>query len=188
VIVAVPTPPLITAAEATVVAMARLGDRDALTELIRRRQSHIRNLLRRLCRDTALADDLAQETFLRTCSRIGQLRTTAAFSGWLRQIAVNVWLQHARGTESFIELDEAQMVDHLPTTATQLDLDQALAELPPAVRLCIVLNYHEGLSHADIVAATQLPLGTVKSHIARGSMRLRERLAAYDIHHEKRHG
>jgi RNA polymerase sigma-70 factor (ECF subfamily) len=57
--------------------------------------------------------------------------------------------------------------------------------LAPAVRLCIVLSYHEGMSHGEIAATTQLPLGTVKSHIARGTARLRELLAAYYSSHEQ---
>jgi RNA polymerase sigma-70 factor (ECF subfamily) len=61
----------------------------------------------------------------------------------------------------------------------QLDLDSALATLPPDVRLCIVLAYAERMSHSEIREATQLPLGTVKSHIARGAARLRHLLGAY---------
>jgi RNA polymerase sigma-70 factor (ECF subfamily) len=50
--------------------------------------------------------------------------------------------------------------------------------------MCIVLSYQGGMSHGEIAAATQLPLGTVKSHIARGTARLRELLAAYHSSHE----
>ena len=185
-IVAVPTSALASAAEAALVVLARLGDRRALEELIRRRQSHTRNLLRRLCRNAALADDLAQETFLQMCKQLRQLQSPAAFGAWLRQIAVNIWLQYARGRESFAACDEAMLASDAPATAEQLDLDAALGTLPASVRLCIVLNYHEGLSHADIATATQLPLGTVKSHITRGTARLRQLLAAYDHPSERR--
>jgi DNA-directed RNA polymerase specialized sigma24 family protein len=60
-----------------------------------------------------------------------------------------------------------------------MDLDAALSTLLPDMRLCVVLAYNEGLSHPEIVALTSLPLGTVKSHIARGAARLRETLADY---------
>jgi RNA polymerase sigma-70 factor (ECF subfamily) len=60
-----------------------------------------------------------------------------------------------------------------------MDLDDALATLPPDMRLCVVLAYNEGLSHPEIVALTGMPLGTVKSHIARGAERLRKELAEY---------
>ena len=65
----------------------------------------------------------------------------------------------------------------------QLDLDAALARLPPDVRLCMVLAYNEGMSHAEINQMTSIPLGTVKSHITRGSARLRELLQAYGDAH-----
>jgi RNA polymerase sigma-70 factor (ECF subfamily) len=169
------------AAEASIVALARAGDQPAFEELVRRRQSSIRNLLRRLCHDTALVDDLAQETFLQAWMHLGSLREPNAFAGWLRQLAINSWRQHLRrhrasGKPAEMEADDAVS---MPATTERLDLDSALGALAPAVRLCIVLSYHEGMSHAEIVAATQLPLGTVKSHIARGTVRLRELLAAY---------
>ncbi len=173
------------AEEASVVTVASAGDRRAIEELVRRRYTHTRNLLRRLCRDTTLADDLAQNTFLQAWKQIGNLRSANAFGGWLRQLAVNTWLQHARGSETFTKLDRAYDVASAPAHAAILDLDSALAALPPNVRLCVVLSYHEGLSHGEIATATQIPLGTVKSHLARGAIRLRELLSAYDASEER---
>ena len=66
------------------------------------------------------------------------------------------------------------------TSGIVLDLNRALAQLGEAVRLCVVLTYHEGLSHSAIAQITGLPLGTVKSHISRGSVQLRAYLAAYE--------
>jgi RNA polymerase sigma-70 factor (ECF subfamily) len=64
-----------------------------------------------------------------------------------------------------------------------LDLDAALAMLPPDARLCVVLAYSEGMSHAEISGSTGMPLGTVKSHVTRGAARLRELLHAYGERH-----
>ncbi len=61
-----------------------------------------------------------------------------------------------------------------------MDLDQAMAALPEPVGLCIVLSYHARMSHTEIAQLTDMQLGTVKSHIRRGSERLRELLSAYD--------
>jgi len=77
------------------------------------------------------------------------------------------------------ELEAEQIGSYRETTAERLDLDAALALLQPEVRLCVVLAYNDGLSHSEIVELTRLPLGTVKSHIARGAARLRQSLAAY---------
>ena len=60
-----------------------------------------------------------------------------------------------------------------------MDLDRALATLKEPVRLCIVLSYHEGLSHREIADLTDMPLGTVKTHIRNGAERLRAMLEAY---------
>ena len=66
------------------------------------------------------------------------------------------------------------------TTSVAMDLDRAMSTLPGPVSLCIALSYHERLSHPEIEALTGIPIGTVKSHIRRGSARLRELLSAYD--------
>lgn len=181
-----PRDSLSTAAEALIAALAIAGDDEAYGELVRRRQSQIRELLRRLSRDPALADDLAQLALVQAWRTIRTLRAPGAFGGWLRRVAVNVWLQHVRthGGRERPAADAAlhEAADRLaaePTTAEQVDLDRALALLPPDVRLCIVLAYGERMSHREISEATNLPLGTVKSHITRGAARLRDLLRAY---------
>ena len=176
------------AGEATVVALAMNGDDAAFGELVRRRQEAIRQLLRRLTRDPALADDLAQQTFVQAWKSIRGLKSPAAFGGWLRKLCVNCWLQHARARRQEVLLgDEALLSDRAAaaTVAQRLDLDAALDALPGAVRLCVVLAYSEGMSHSEIVDATAIPLGTVKSHISRGAARLRELLQAYGDRHAR---
>jgi RNA polymerase sigma-70 factor, ECF subfamily len=172
------------AAEASVVVLASAGDDSAFEELVRRRQSWIRSLLRNLSRDAALADDLAQDTFLQAWKHIRSLRVPTAFSGWLRTLAINSWRQHLRREGVFGKSEEVEPSDVVitPKATECLDLRSALGELDPDVRLCIVLSYHEGMSHGEIASATQLPLGTVKSHINRGTARLRELLAPYYSH------
>lgn len=172
-----------TAAEAILAALAISGDDAAYGELVRRRQAQIRDLLRRLCRHPALADDMAQQAFLQAWRRIGTLEAPGAFGGWLRQIAVSTWLQHLRAQASRPEGSPGTAATepvHEPTVAERLDLDRALAQLAPDVRLCIVLAYGERMSHREIAQATDLPLGTVKSHITRGAARLRQLLHSYE--------
>src|SRR5262249_46484722 len=86
------------AEERAVIALAVGGDDVAFSELVRRRQSWLRNLLRRLCRDGALADDLAQQVFLQAWRSLRTLRSVEAFGGWLRRLAVNSWLAHVRSS------------------------------------------------------------------------------------------
>ena len=174
------------ASEVAVVALAMNGDDAAYGELVRRRQEWIRNLLRRLTRDDALADDLAQQAFVLAWKSIRTLKSPAAFGAWLRRLAVNCWLQHVRADKREVSLTEEMLVESrgASTVAERLDLDAALAALPPHVRLCVVLAYSEGMSHAEISDSTAMALGTVKSHIARGAARLRELLKAYGDLHE----
>jgi RNA polymerase sigma factor (sigma-70 family) len=166
--------------EPSVVALARSGEEAAFAELMRRRQSVTRNLLARLCRDFSLADDLAQETFLQAWRQLPNLRSHHAFGGWLRQIAVNAWLQHRR-KRGEAALDDVQFDEPStePTVGERIDLLAALQMLAPAVRLCVVLAHSEGLSHGEVAESTGLPLGTVKTHVNRGSAKLRELLSAY---------
>lgn len=176
--------------EAFLVSLARTGDRSAFAELVRRRQSPIRNLMRRCCNDDALADDLAQQVFLKVWLNIRKLKKAGAFGAWLKRLAVTVWLQHIRKKDALRGADELSGIElpHHDSAGIGMDLDRALATLPHTVRLCVVLSYHEGMSHREIAEATGMPLGTVKSLISRGSQRLQEMLSAYlvDPHAENR--
>jgi RNA polymerase sigma-70 factor (ECF subfamily) len=167
--------------ENIVVRLARNGDRKAFSELVSRRQAWIRNLMRRSCGDMALADDLSQQVFLQAWKTIPQLQDPGKFGPWLKRLAINVWLQHRRRNDPVsgaAELrDQAMASDDAARIAA--DLDAALATLAHDARLCIVLAYHEGMKHDEIAELTDMPVGTVKSHIRRGSLRLREQLAAY---------
>jgi RNA polymerase sigma factor (sigma-70 family) len=168
--------------EVSVVICAMAGDDNAYGELVRRRQNSIRQLFRRLCREPSLADDLAQQTFLQAWRSVETLKSPGAFGGWLRRLAINTWLQRVRAERpltSTTDIDELPDEAVQPTLTEQLDLDSALATLPPDVRLCITLAYAERMSHREICEATGLPLGTVKSHITRGAGRLRKLLGAY---------
>jgi RNA polymerase sigma-70 factor (ECF subfamily) len=137
-------------------------------------------MLRRLCGNHALADDLAQKTFVQAWRGIRALRDPGAFGGWLKRVAVNAWLAESRRMPAPIDDDADAFLaaaDPAPSPerrAGGIDLERALARLGPAERLCVVLAHGEGMTHAEIAEATGLPLGTVKSHVLRGSDKLRQ--------------
>jgi RNA polymerase sigma-70 factor (ECF subfamily) len=110
---------------------------------------------------------------------IRDLRSARAFGPWLRQIAVHAWLRSHRDSEKFTNLEAAHEPTSLPVLHESLDLDAALSVLQPRARLCLVLSYHEGMTHNEIAAVTQMPVGTVKSVIVRATARCRELLSAY---------
>ena len=161
--------------------MARKGDRDAFAELVRRREAWVRTLLRRCCNDATLADDLAQAAFMQAWNTIGQLRRSSRFGPWLKRLTINTWLQHIRRNDPLRHADDATDSASSTEDATGIgmDLDEALATLKENERLCIVLSYHEGMTHDEISDFTGLPAGTVKSNIRRGAKQLRGLLAAY---------
>jgi RNA polymerase sigma-70 factor (ECF subfamily) len=164
-----------------IVGLAQSGDRSAFAELVRRRQSSIRNLMRRCCGDTTLADDLAQQVFLQVWLKINTLKQTRAFGAWLKRLAISIWLQHQRKKDALRgaeELADAELTQH-DSTGVGMDLDRALETLSDTVRLCVVLSYQHGMSHAEVAEAMDLPLGTTKSNILRGTKRLQQILSAY---------
>ncbi len=169
------------AAESVIIALACAGDVPAYAEIVKRYQIRIRNFMRRLCNHPDLADDLAQQVFLKAWRSIQQLRSPAAFSGWLKKVMVSVWLEDMRRNKlDFVDWDESEsQVSYNGSPGKRIDLDSALARLPATVRLCIVLAYNDGLSHQEISDVTDLPLGTVKSNISRGAAKMRAMLSDY---------
>ncbi len=170
------------ATEAALIIAAQAKDQAAFGELVKRRQGWARALLRRMCQSHAEADDLAQEAFIKAWDRLRDLETPAAFPGWFRRIAVTTFLMAKRRQKAvFEEITDASPLaseESTPEAAAgaKLDLERALARLSDAERLCVTLNHGEGLSHSEIVDITGLPLGTVKSHVLRGTDKLRRLL------------
>jgi RNA polymerase sigma-70 factor (ECF subfamily) len=167
--------------EAMLVSLARSGDRSAFEELVRRRQSQVRNLMRRFCNNDALADDLAQQVLMKVWLKIRQLKKVSAFNAWLKRLAVTTWLHYLRKNDPLRGAGEIIGTEGARSDATGvgMDLDRALARLEPPLRLCVVLSYNEGMSHREIAEVTDMPLGTVKTHIRKGAHQLQEILSAY---------
>jgi RNA polymerase sigma-70 factor (ECF subfamily) len=159
-------------------------DHHAFAELVRNHQSAVRGLLRQLTRsDVGLADDLAQETFLRAYKNLRSFRGEAKFSTWLYRIAYNCFREDARKRKELVGLDETQLEgEQDPQTvdpALRHDLMQALQLLPLHERSAIVLCCQNGLSHDEAARVLEIPLGTVKTNVLRGREKLKKILAAW---------
>ncbi len=160
-------------------------DHHAFAELVRRHQSTVHGLLRQLTRtDLALADDLAQETFLRAYRKISSFRGEARFSTWLYRIAYNCFREDARRRKELVGIDERQwQAKQDPQTADPAlrhDLMQALQILPLHERAAVLLCCQNGLSHDEAARVLEIPLGTVKTNVLRGRAKLKRALAAWE--------
>jgi RNA polymerase sigma factor (sigma-70 family) len=165
-----------------------LIDRDAgaFGALVRRHQSAVRRFLRHLAGgDAALADDLAQETFIGAYRGLANFRAGSRFETWLLGIAYNRFRSFRRRRRGDIPPPEAPP-DEAPGPSTESlsdlrqDLASAMGRLSEDERLAIRLCFQFGLSHAEVAEAVGWPLGTAKTHIARGKDRLRELLSAWN--------
>ncbi len=159
-------------------------DHHAFAELVRNHQSAIRGLLRQLTRsDLALADDLAQETFLRAYKHIRSFRGEAKFSTWLYRIAYNCFREDARKRKELVGIDEtvleAQADPQTTDPALKHDLMQALQLLPLHERSAILLCCQNGLSHEEAAGVLEIPLGTVKTNVLRGREKLKKLLTGW---------
>jgi RNA polymerase sigma factor (sigma-70 family) len=155
--------------------------RHAFAMLVARHQSDVRNTLRRLTRgDHALADDLAQESFVKAWRSIGEFRGEASFRTWMYRIAYRTFLSEIRRNEPQTEeIEEHHIVGHDAHEDREFmhDFDAAMAELSSAQRDAIHFALQRGFSHPEIAAIMELPIGTVKTHILRGRAKLQELLA-----------
>jgi RNA polymerase sigma factor (sigma-70 family) len=161
-------------------------DRDAFGQLVSRYQSTVRNFLRHLTRhNAALADDLAQDTFVEAYRGIARFRADAPFSTWLLGIAYNHWRNARRRERNHVSFDgdgmaEASVPSCIAKTDLQHDLTDALRQLSADEQLALHLGYQQGLAHGEIARLVDWPLGTVKTHLARGKAKLRNLLAAWN--------
>lgn len=163
--------------EDALLALAVAGDSAAFEALVRQHQSALRGFLRRLTRgDHALADDLAQESFIEAWRKIDQFRGEGTFAGWLARIAYRRYLMWAR-QRKLEQLDEdADIPDRSVAPDQRLDLEKAMAWLSLAERAALTLCYAQEYTQEEAAEILGLPLGTLKSHVARGRERLRKLL------------
>ncbi len=182
-----------------VVRHAVAGREAAYRELIRRYERPIFSLLYRMVRDRELAEDLAQETFVKVLNAVDSYRPEYKFSSWIFKIANNTAIDHLRrrnldtlsldgsphaATADAVEATTLQISDGAESqleevTARELgeQIEVAIARLRPEYRACILLRHVEGRPYEEIAELLDLPLGTVKTYIHRARNELRILLA-----------
>jgi RNA polymerase sigma-70 factor, ECF subfamily len=163
----------------------RDGDQHAFAELVRRHQSQLRASLRKMTGgNIALADDIAQETFILAWKNIRAFRFEARFSTWLYRIAFNAWQSEVRKKHDLPMHEDAPEPEPAPSHAAGVgmkrDLERAMQLLNEAERNAIVQCYYNDLSHEEAAYVLGIPLGTVKTNILKAKEKMRGPLSAYD--------
>lgn len=158
-------------------------DQVAFQLLVERHQAAIRGFLRRLLAgDHGTADDLAQDTFLIAYRKLSSLKSGSSFLSWLHTIAYRQFLQfrrkHAR--QQVMPEPPEIAVDSRDAVDAELLLPDLMRQVNDEERACLTLAYAAGMSHPEITRITGLPLGTVKSRIQRGKLKLQKWLEKHD--------
>jgi RNA polymerase sigma factor (sigma-70 family) len=155
---------------------AAAGDDVAFGTLVRQHQGKVRAFLLRMTKSNhALADDLAQETFLEAYRKITQYRGDGTFQSWLYRIAYSRFLMEVRRKRPEGDATDVDLPSADPTIAndTRLDLERAMQRLSPPERAALTLCYAMEFSNGEAADVLNIPVGTVKSHVLRGREKLK---------------
>jgi len=176
--------------EAEAIERAKQGDAEAFEVLYNLHKRRVYSLCLRMTANTAEAEDLAQEAFLQLFRKIGTFRGESAFSTWLHRMAVNVVLMRLRKKGlPVVPLEDTQDTEEeapkkelgapdavLAGSIDRLQLERAVAALPPGYRMIFVLHDVEGYEHNEIASIVGCSIGNSKSQLHKARMKLRELL------------
>ncbi len=167
-----------------IIRQAQLGSRFAFERLYREHAGRIYALCLRMAADMQRAEELTQEVFIRTWGAIGTFRGECPFSAWLHRLAVNVVLVDFRTNRrrsarvmSSGNPEQYEKVHSHAHPGAAIDLEEAIASLPPQARAIFVLHDVEGFTHEEIAKSMELAVGTSKAQLHRARKLLREVLS-----------
>ncbi|HVP57732.1 MAG TPA: sigma-70 family RNA polymerase sigma factor [bacterium] len=185
------------------VRLTRRGDDRAFGDLVKRYQSKIYRLARRMTETDEDAEDVLQEAFVKAYRSLGQFKGESKFSTWLYRITVNLALMKLRkrrpesvSLDAPVSTDEGEVQrdfqDAGPDPLAKLEskessaiLDAAIAELPPGYRAVFILRHVEGLSTGETARILKVSVAAVKSRLHRTRIELRAKLLKRSKHHNK---
>jgi RNA polymerase sigma-70 factor (ECF subfamily) len=176
--------------EAEAIERAKQGDAEAFEALYHLHKRRVYSLCLRMTANTASAEELTQEAFLQLFRKIGTFRGESAFSTWLHRMSVNVVLMQLRKKglavvplEENIETEEESHKKEpgaddvrLAGSIDRLQLENAIANLPPGYRAVFLLHDVEGYEHNEIAKIVGCSIGNSKSQLHKARMRLRDLL------------
>jgi len=173
-------------ADLELIALAQQGDRQAFGELVMRYRERVIGVVYRMCGDSQLAEDAAQEAFVRAWQQLPRYQPRAPFQSWLYRIALNRATDVLRADRETVEVDDLPLVAPglEPEAAAERNalheqVRRAVLALPEASRSVLILREYEGLSYKEIADTLDIPLGTVMSRLNYARGRLRESLGSW---------
>ena len=165
------------------IACAQQGDRQAFTELVCRHHDSIVSLTYRMCGDIRLAEDAAQEAFVRVWQNLNSYKPQHAFRSWLYRIAANAALDSLRRERPTTDLESLSLSDSSATpeqfaeeNQRSAHVRQAIAQLSPPLRVVLILREYQELTYQEIADALDIPVGTVMSRLNSARVQLRHDL------------
>jgi len=161
------------ATDANLVRRSAQGDREAFVELIGRHRSSLVSLIRRLVADLDEAEDLLQDTLVRTWLNIANVRNPERVQAWLLQVARNLCRDYQKSAQRRAHPTEQRELESYvnrygraaPPERPAADVGEALHSLSPTEREVVQLFYQQGLTIKEVCARTRSPAGTVKSRL-----------------------
>jgi RNA polymerase sigma-70 factor (ECF subfamily) len=166
-----------------VVRRAQQGDVAAFEQLYRENLNRVFAICLRISGDSGRAEELTQDVFVRAWEKLGSFQGKSAFSTWLHRLAVNVVLGDRRSESIRVgkvfgtdDLEAYEKPTRPPDPGEALDLERAIARLPPGARSVFVLHDVEGYKHEEIAAIHGSAVGTCKAQLHRARRLLREAL------------
>jgi RNA polymerase sigma-70 factor (ECF subfamily) len=158
---------------------AQVGDREALERLLRGIQPVVMRYVSRLA-GADHAPDVVQEVLIAVARNIAWLTEPRLFRPWMFRIASRAAFRHLRKEKRWVQPDDQAVFEGIPAVEAPSDarLRELLdsGELSPASRAVLVLHFQEEMPLAEVAAALEIPLGTVKSRLAYGLEALRRQL------------
>ena len=161
------------------VRLAQRGDRHAFEILYRREVGRVYALCLRMTCDRHRAETLTQDAFVRAWEVLGTFRGDSTFSTWMYRVGLNVVLAEMRADRrraARFEVEDDLERFHQPESMPMMDLEKAIAVLPPQARTVLILHEIEGYTHEEIGETLEISAGTSKAHLHRARHLLREML------------
>jgi len=168
--------------EEELISRARAGDRRAMGELYERHSGRVYSVVRRMVGDEALAEDLAQDAWVRAFEKLHLFKRQAAFSTWLHRLATNVALNRLRRSRKRPDVESSAELPRVSNSQeevvlTRTMLVEALDKLPPGYRKVLTLHDIEGWTHDEIAQILGCSSGTSKSQLHKARARMRSLIA-----------